>query len=346
MILPILNYSKSQVNKAGEILTKEDYSFQEMLWAFEVVNNWRSCHAYPINTFQATLRKKLNSIDTNSLVAQRLKRMPSIIGKLKRFDSMQLSRMQDLGGLRAVVSNIKKVRELEMNYKKNRFKHRLVSTKDYISFPKKSGYRGVHLVYKYENDSAPQYNGLYIELQIRSKLQHIWATAVETIGTFLDYALKASDGPGEWLNFFSLAGSAFAHLENTCPVPGYETKSRENTFKETLSEAKRLCIYEQLKAFSIAAEKIYMDKKIGSYHIIILDLEKKIVAVRSYPQKHLELANKEYAKFEKRISMGEKLQVVLVSAGHIENLRRAYPNYFLDAREFISQLKRIDKLIS
>ncbi|SLM32666.1 RelA/SpoT domain protein [Desulfamplus magnetovallimortis] len=344
MVLSTPKYSKSQVNKAGEILIKDNPSMNEWMWAYDVLDNWRSCHGYPINTFQATLRNKLKAVDKDALVAQRLKRMPSIISKLKRFRSMKLARMQDIGGLRSVVSDMEKVRELEKNYRKSRFNHDLVSIKDYISNPKESGYRSIHLVYKYSNSKAPEYNGLHIELQIRSKLQHYWATAVETMGTFLEYALKSSEGPQEWLNFFSLTGCAFAYLENTPPVPGYKGKSREDIYSETLNEAERLCIYDRLQAFSIVAKRIRIEKKQGSYHLIILDLDQKIVSVQTYSRRYLETANREYAKYEKRISMGENLQVVLVSAGSVDNLRRAYPNYFLDTGEFINQLRKLDEI--
>jgi ppGpp synthetase/RelA/SpoT-type nucleotidyltranferase len=74
---------------------------------------------------------------------------------------------------------------------------------DYILSPKNSGYRSVHLLYKYNSDKkAPSiYNGLFIEVKIRSRLQHAWATAVETVVTFLQQALKSSQGEEEWLRF-------------------------------------------------------------------------------------------------------------------------------------------------
>src|SRR5207245_5775536 len=137
-----------------------------------VLSNWRGCHGYPINTFQATLRDKLKRLGMNeAFVAQRLKRTPSIIAKLKRFDTMQLARMQDIGGLRAVVMTVPDVRQLQEDYKKSNFKHEL-SEKDYITEPKSDGYRSVHLVFRYKNERAPAYDGLSIELQIRTKLQH------------------------------------------------------------------------------------------------------------------------------------------------------------------------------
>jgi len=49
---------RNQINKAGKILAYQNGSFEEdfFLEALELANNWRACHAYPINTFQATLR--------------------------------------------------------------------------------------------------------------------------------------------------------------------------------------------------------------------------------------------------------------------------------------------------
>ena len=106
-------YSRSQVNKAGMILANpEAYSSTDQKWADEVLANWRACHGYPINTFQATLRTKLKAGPGEHIVAQRLKRAPSIIAKLQRFDGMQLARMQDIGGLRAIIGSVDKVRHL------------------------------------------------------------------------------------------------------------------------------------------------------------------------------------------------------------------------------------------
>lgn len=101
---PKPSYSKKQVNKAGDILRGYKRTYDEFLWAKGVLTNWRSSHGYPMNTFQMTLRDKLKIIGANkAIVARRIKRTPSIVNKLRRFDSMQLARMQDIGGLRAVV---------------------------------------------------------------------------------------------------------------------------------------------------------------------------------------------------------------------------------------------------
>jgi putative GTP pyrophosphokinase len=344
MAWPIPNYTKNQVNKAGDILRGNLYDIDKVLWDFDVIDNWRSCHGYPINTFQATLMNRIKSIEPHAIVAQRLKRVVSIINKLRRFKSMQLSRMEDIGGLRAIVANLKKVRMLESIYEQSRFTHEFVSCRDYIDNPKRSGYRSIHLVYRYRNPRAPDYDGLFVELQLRTKLQHAWATAVETIGTFLDHALKSSEGPEIWLDFFALTGSAFAYLEGTQPVPGYEYRSKIRTFQEVIDMSNNLNVIEKLIAYSIAARRVYSDKRSGRYHLIILNPNDKTVTITSYSQGKLEEATHDYSNAEKRIANGETIQAVLVSAGPIDRLRQAYPNYFLDTKEFIKILRRIEKL--
>lgn len=65
--------------------------------AIDVVNNWRSSHGYPLNTFQMNLRKSARVLDPEADVAQRTKRLHSIATKLDRFPDMKLSQMQDVG---------------------------------------------------------------------------------------------------------------------------------------------------------------------------------------------------------------------------------------------------------
>jgi hypothetical protein len=331
---PTPQFTKGEVNRAGRILV-DPQTTQELDWAYSVLGNWRACHGYPVNTFQATLRDKLKRLDMgDALVAQRLKRTPSIILKLKRFETMQLARMQDIGGLRAVVETVHDVRRLQEEYKKSSFNHELVSEKDYIAEPKTDGYRSLHLVFRYRNDRAPAYNGLSIELQIRTKLQHAWATAVETMSTFLGKALKASQGDREWLHFFAITSSAFAFLESSPLVPGYQHLLRPETFQRVMAAEGELGVLTKLKAFSSAVRDISEGKQ-GSYHLITLDSRDKTVRIQPYSRNDLARAIDDYARTEARATEGEPLEAVLVSAGPIAQLRRAYPNYFLDTKEFV-----------
>lgn len=342
MAYPKLEHSKNQVNWAGEELAKldEDSNLSEYLDALEVLGNWRACHGYPINTFKVTLRQKVEKVSKNAIVSQRLKRTPSIVGKLRRFPSMKLARMQDIGGLRAVLANLNEVRDLEEEYRSSRFEHELVSSKDYITNPKTDGYRGIHLVFRYKNRKNPAYDGLHLELQFRTKLQHAWATAVETMGTYLQQSLKSRQGEESWLKFFELTASAFAYVENSKLIPGYEHLTKAETFKKLLEEENKLQVLDKLRGFS-AATKSIIHHKSGAFYLLILDLNKLETTIKSYPQKSLEQATKDYVEAEKRANSGEEIEVVLVSAGSVDNLRKAYPNYFLDTHSFIQSVENI-----
>lgn len=333
-------FTKTQADKAGYLLLDPSASLGDSFWAGEVLSNWRAAHAYPINTFQATLRGKLARVDKRAIVAQRLKRTPSILHKLERFPTMRLSRMQDIGGLRAVMSSIDHVKKLEDNYRRTRFQHELIGSKDYIGSPKPDGYRGVHLVYRYKNSRAVQYNGLHLELQIRTQLQHAWATAVETMGSFLGQALKSGEGDDDWREFFVISSAAIAIAEKCAPVPGFEGLSQHEVAVSLKEREASLRVIDRLQGFAVAADHIQTLGGRGAYHLVVLNTKDKSVTIQPYPFRLLAQANKDYSEVERRAKSGEPLEAVLVSAGPIEALKKAYPNYFLDTQAFIRQTRR------
>jgi putative GTP pyrophosphokinase len=215
-------YTKTQINRAGHILARaEDFSDADYEWANAVLANWRGCHGYPINTFQATRRKKLELIDPDAIVCTAFETHPLYRQQIATARSMSLARMQDIGGLRAVLGSLSKVRKLETAYRLAKFQHVLVSSKNYIDRPKADGYRSIHLIFRYANDRAAKYKGLLVELQLRTRLQHAWATAVETMGTFLGQALKAGQGDIEWRAFFTTASAALAVWKEHLTCSGF-----------------------------------------------------------------------------------------------------------------------------
>lgn len=328
-------YSKKAVNRAGVTLLSSDPKGQYD--AKNVLDNWRACHIAPLNSFQTSLRLKLKNIDKDALVSQRLKRTPSILSKLERNSGMKLARMQDIGGIRAVVKNMQKVREIETAYKKGTRVFSIVNGgKDYINYPKDSGYRSVHMIFKCKN-------GFSIELQIRTIIQHAWATAVETMGTFLDNSLKSSEGPEEWLNFFSLASSAFAILESTPRTPEHNIFSAEEVFEMLLKKEQELDVLSKLAGFRVVARHIQDDKKKGHYHLITLNLDTRYARIQSFAKKNVDKANLEYSKKEELVNNGENMQVVLVTSESIVALKKAYPSYFLDANLFAKQISSVRK---
>ncbi|WP_036218703.1 RelA/SpoT domain-containing protein, partial [Marinobacter sp. ES-1] len=258
---------------------------------------------------------------------------------LTRNPGMQLARMQDIGGIRAVAKDMRKVRQIEAAYKRGTRVFSIVKGgKDYTNYPKDSGYRSVHMIFKCRN-------GFSIELQIRTVIQHAWATAVETMGTFLNHSLKASEGPEEWLKFFTLASSAFAILESTPRVPEHDRYSAFEVFDMLLKKEKELDVLNKLSGFRVVAKHIENDHKRGHYHLITLNLDTRRAFVKSYTKRNVDQANVDYSKAEDAVSKGANLQVVLVTSQSINALKKAYPSYFLDAQLFAKQIAVVRKKI-
>ena len=77
-----------------------------------------------------------------------------------------------------------------------------------------------------------------------------------------------------------------------------------------------------------------------------MNYDKKSVEIKSYKKDELDKANKAYAAIEKQVTKAEPIEVVLVSAGSIKNLKKAYPSYFLDTKDFVEQLEKIKDLLT
>jgi RelA/SpoT family protein len=188
---------------------------------------------------------------------------------------MKLTQTQDLGGCRGIVSSAEKVQQMAKYYQnESSIKHPIASNDDYISAPKQSGYRGIHLVFRYFSDkpNKKMYNDLKIEMQLRSRYQHAWATAVETVGMFSGQALKSSLGSVEWQRFFSLMGSVVAVRERCPAVPG-TPPSKAELLSEVSHYADTLNVAARLKEYGRALSRLQRSvaKKKVAFYLLELD---------------------------------------------------------------------------
>lgn len=209
-------YTKKQIERAGKEIIRPDLEVGKQIEITKIIENWRAAHAYPMRQIAFILEKII--ADSDCILIQRLKRLDSIIAKLTRYPTMSLSRMQDLGGCRLIVPDISQLYEIVRKIETT-LPYPQIKRTDYIQSPKESGYRGVHLIYQYQSTEQDPYNGMLIEIQVRTRLEHIWATAVETLSAFTDESLKASMGSKTILRFLALTSSMLAMEENTPQVP-------------------------------------------------------------------------------------------------------------------------------
>ncbi len=339
--------SKKAVREAGSRLRKEGLSSSDLEEALSTLSDWRACYFCPIDTFQALIRKKIRNLGIRSaFVAQRLKRTPSITAKLKRFPDMQLDRMQDIGGIRAVVDTVEEVRKLHAALIKGQHKHvPVIPPKDYIENPKSDGYRGIHQVFKY-HPTLPQHeslNGMLIEVQIRTRFQHYWATAVETMGVIEKSSFKTGEGTEKFKHFFRLCSALFSIREKQPVIPVLAGKSPVEIATEFKALETELGVFAKLSAFTTAVEASagVVNKTADGYYLLILNTGEKTTTFIPFTHKQNQLAGKMYMLLEHQERNNPEIDVVLAAAGGMKDLRKAYPNYFVDTKSFIKTLNDI-----
>jgi putative GTP pyrophosphokinase len=335
-----MKYSRKQISKAGEklVTSKSENDIEE---ALNLINNWRTNHLHPLVVLKNSLLRLLtkNRIDPN-LVSQRLKRLTSIEYKLDLNPSMGLGGMQDIGGYRAVLKDVKDLRKLNDALSSQKMAHKLEKVMDYVINPKNTGYRSIHFIYTYSS-TKDIYDGLKLELQIRTKLQHNWATAVETAGIITKTSLKSNQGPDEWLDFFKIVSSLFALKEKLPLMDDHSEFTMEELMIKCYNYCEELNILTKLKAIRVSTNKIESDNFPGDYYLLNINIIEMFVNIQIFNKNQFEYATNEYLKLEKTINENENA-VVLVSATSIKTLKKAYPSYFLDTSEFIQAIEKMN----
>jgi putative GTP pyrophosphokinase len=151
----------------------------------------------PLRRSVMGLRSMVKSERAPVIVAQRLKRFPQILNKLARYPNMDLTRMQDIGGCRAVLPDMASVHGVRRRVER---RWDVQEVYDYVSNPKADGYRGIHVVVMRQDR--------LIEVQLRTIEHHGWATAVEEWAQRTGFDLKEGHGPEDLRTFLERAAYA------------------------------------------------------------------------------------------------------------------------------------------
>jgi hypothetical protein len=174
---------------AGEVhldrMSEEEWD--PIISAIELVEGWRARHAGPLRATNANLRHYVRPHSapggTTVTVTQRLKKFSTILDKLCRHPTMQLSFMEDVGGVRAILPSQSAADEVARRLRRNWKIHRY---RDYVRQPKESGYRALHLIVNKQ--------GVKVEVQLRTALQDFWANQVERDSRSLGVDFKSGAG--------------------------------------------------------------------------------------------------------------------------------------------------------
>ena len=202
--------SRNSVRRAGKrVILAGD--IKKILDAdIQLIDEWRKAHLQPLVAVSMWLRKP--ALERNAQApAQRLKRRDTLLDKLISGRSKDASTMHDIGGCRIIFPDLESLYHFRYYLDhETRARHSLTHERgryDYILLPKQTGYRGIHYVFGYSPSSQHkrELGGLKVEVQLRTGVQHAWATAVEIADLISDTRIKFEDGSGDYGEFFRLA---------------------------------------------------------------------------------------------------------------------------------------------
>lgn len=332
-------YSRGELDRAGERIRQARGTSNDLA----MLDNWRASHLYVLNTFQSSLRARRSRFPRGEsiTIAQRLKRRPTIIDKLSREPGMSLSRMHDIAGCRLIFPDIQSLTDFRAGVLSSRAAHELVgelNRYNYIVTPKSSGYRGIHDVYKYNVGSTGgvRWNGLRLEIQYRTIVQHAWATAVEISDIVNATRLKFSEANRDITRLFLLCSEALSRaLEDR---PGF------------CSEIENAILLDEINHLEGELHAISRLRNLTSSEFQEFARTSRLFILVNYTSGDKEgsfeaegfsdtaSAVARYSELE--ASLGDEADVVLVGSNQQDAIKLAYTNYFSDASGFIYALDK------
>ena len=349
----IARISRNRANMAGRMLSAglqhddaDDYA-QAML----IAQQWRAQHVKPTEQCFSQVLACSQGIQ-HSVATFRMKRMISIVRKIQRPDThFKLGELDDIGGCRLIVESNEQVQRAA-TWLAGKLPLKNGSTdKDYIEHPQSSGYRSRHLLCNVKSDSA----SYHVEVQIRTRLQHCWSTAVEAAGEIYGTEYKspavravASGDDERRLRFFRLVSSLFALEECTPLVPGFA-----GTYESLIRQLCDLdCTQGILDDLSAAIDSVFvveMPEPLAELFLLKLSRESQYLDVEAFSAEELDKALRRYDDVEQHIKMSGAIDdisseteydnAVLVYARNAEQLAIAYPNYSTNVRYFLDKVK-------
>ena len=333
-------FSRAEVENAGRLLKKiiiwnDQNNNDEIKRMYNIAHQWRNAHLYPMIKIRAEMIGKIRKLKLLGLTAARLKQMGSIKNKVNKL-STKLNQINDIAGCRVILSSMDEVNKF-INHIQLNSKYPIKKEYDYLIKPKNSGYRSYHVVFNYCDKISTNINMRRVELQIRSRLQHAWATTVEAVGLYRGENLKDLTGNKDWLLFFQLLSDEFARAEN---MPTRENSLSVKENKEAIIELNRklnaLNILDNLNfAYKYSDEYVH-DK--ANYFLIVYNTDLQNVYVRGFSDHTMASL-----VLENEDNNNSNNHVVLVKAEKIEKLIQLYPNYYGDVQYFVQNVRHIIK---
>ena len=178
--------SRNQIEKLGRRLARSAEVADADLGALE---DLVACHMGVLELARPRLDDLAAAAGTTQLhITHRAKTTQTIFEKLRRQEGMSLARMQDLAGIRVVgaVSLTEQdalVAEIARRFPGDPREPTIKDRREEPSY----GYRAVHAIVSLD--------GITIEVQVRTLLQHVWANVMERLADLFGRQIRYGEPP-------------------------------------------------------------------------------------------------------------------------------------------------------
>lgn len=323
-------YSNRQIDQAGKALSLKSFESDDHELNCEIIfDDYRKSHLEPLTNTTMQLQLWLSQFDHQYYIAQRLKRKPQILRKMRRF-STRLTQLQDIGGNRIIVNSNEEVEELRRFIKDKLTKNKEITIHretDYRVFGRDdTGYRALHIILNS--------NGSKIELQLRSRAQHYWAECIERTSVIYGYLLKESEGDQKVIDYFKLLSNIFYEIESKrepSPQSKMELDDRRR-LAETIIEnsGKGNVLHSHVNddvLHTLTAIELKSKYAINNW-ILIFDWNSGYFVNWESIPRDTEKAYKAYIDNENKYDEKSGFEVVLVGSSNVSMIRKTHSHYF------------------
>ncbi|WP_196893134.1 RelA/SpoT domain-containing protein [Aureivirga marina] len=313
--------TKSQVNKLGKALRKKIQAGETPeIELLEKLQEYRTSYKEDLSAVFEKISNVAKNARKDSITSFRIKRIESILSKIKRQPTMSLGNMGDIAGCRILLyskdSLIKVIKNLKLNFE-------VVGENDYLAENKEDGYKGYHIYIK-----SPINQHKIIEIQVRTVKSHKWASMVEIIDILYNLKIKEGQQHPDFEKFHLL----LANNENLSLDEQKELIRIDDKYN-IHSKLNEVFIKNHVKIrkdwFDISPNK-------NPFFIIEVDKNKSsnISSFESY-----EIAENEY--FEKfKVSTNSNFVLTHIEKPNFKRLCIAYASYVLIKHDYLNDWNR------
>ncbi|HAU80469.1 MAG TPA: (p)ppGpp synthetase [Stenotrophomonas sp.] len=325
-----MELSKAKIDKAGRALATGKYKDEiDVIEMDDIFDSYRGAHLQPLSETTVELQHLLSNYGASYYIAQRLKRKPQIARKLNRL-TVRLSQLQDIGGCRIIVQTNDEVDALKRFLEEQVAKQDVFAIKRFTDYREKgrdvTGYRALHVLL--------ERNGVNLELQIRSRVQHYWAESIERTSVIYGHHLKEGEGHAKVLEYFKCLSDAFYEHE-AGREPPLELRIRidelRSVCEEIITKADTHKVFDSFVNEDIIKTLTEKERKnAGGLNnwILVFDWNAGAFVSWDIVSRLPSDAVKSYSEYERNFPASKGYEVVLVGSSEVATVRQTHSHYF------------------